>query len=297
MAELSNRDTKYLNDKVHNTDAFLPVRATGPLNEPLPWVIELRVVGTAATIQVQVNETMLIGRADPQNDIRPAVDLGPHGGQSKGVSRKHAAILVKNNRINIKDLGSVNGTRLNGFLLAPEQEYRLRHSDEIDIGQVKLQVRFTVVPTIGARPKGSTQPLDVPVPTIGQGESILIIEDDEDVAKVFSMALRHAGFEVTVVDTAAAAIGSITLAFPRLIVLDLMLPDMNGLDLLRYVRKQPGNEAVDVIVCSGATGGFQMHQALVAGSQLFLGKPTSVEDLIKAVSHVLKLDTELVTPI
>lgn len=297
MQDPTNRDTKYLHDKVHNTDAFLPVRATGPLNEPLPWVIELRVVGTAATIQVQVNETMLIGRGDPQNDVRPAVDLGLHGGQSKGVSRKHAAIVVKDNRINIKDLGSVNGTRLNGFLLAPDHEYRLRHGDEIDIGQIKLQVRFTVVPTMGARPKGSTQPLDVPVPTVAHGESVLIVEDDPDVAKVFSIALRQAGFKVTELDTAAAAIGAITLEFPHLMVLDLMLPDMNGLELLRYIRKQPGNEKTQVVVCSGATGGFQMHQALEAGARLFLGKPVSVEDLIKAASQVLNLDTELVTPI
>lgn len=297
MHDPTKRDTKYLNDKVHNTDAFLPVRATGPLHEPLPWVIELRVVGTAATIQVQVNENMLIGRADSANDIRPAVDLSPHGGQSKGVSRKHAVILVKDNRINIKDMGSVNGTRLNGFLLAPEQEYRLRHGDEIDIGQIKLQVRFTVVPTIGSRPKGSTQPLDVPVPAIGHGESVLIVEDDLDVANVFGMALRHAGFKVKVVETAAAAIGAFTLEQPRIIVLDLMLPDMNGLELLRYFRKQPGNEKTDVVVCSGATGGFQMHQAIEAGAKLFLGKPVSVEDLIKAVSQMLNLDTELVTPL
>ena len=76
-----------------------------------------------------------------------------------------------------------------------------------------------------------------------------------------------------------------------------MLPDMNGLELLRYFRKQPGNEKTDVVVCSGATGGFQMHQAIEAGAKLFLGKPVSVEDLIKAVSQMLNLDTELVTPL
>jgi CheY-like chemotaxis protein len=297
MPEPSNRDTKLVNDKVHNTDAFMPVRATGPLNEPLPWVIELRVVGTATTIQVQVNENMLIGRGDPQNDIRPAVDLGPHGGQSKGVSRKHAVILVKDNRINIKDMGSVNGTRLNGSFLAPDHEYRLRHNDEIEIGQIKLQVRFTVVPTIGERPRGSTQPLDVPVPAIGHGESVLVVEDDLDVAKVFGMSLNHAGFRVTTVNTASAAIGAFTVEFPHVMVLDLMLPDMNGLELLRYIRKQPGNEKTQVVVCSGATGGFQMHQALEAGANLFLGKPISVEDLVKGVSHVLNLDAELMTPI
>ena len=296
MHDPKNRDTKYLNDKVHNTDSYMPVRATGPLNEPMPWVIEMRVVGTAATIQVQVHETMMIGRADPQKGVVPAVDLSPHNGQGKGVSRQHAIILVKDNRIFVKDLGSVNGTRLNGNLLSPQAEYRLRHGDELTIGHLGLQVRFIVVPTIGVFPKGTAGSLDAPVPRIAHGETALIVENDPDVAKVFHMALRHAGFDVTVVENAASAIAYVSHQFPNLLVLELMLPDMNGLDLLRYIRKQPDNAKTRVVVCSGATGGFQMHQAMEAGAQLFLGKPVSVEDLLKAATKVLDLNTMLVTP-
>lgn len=288
--------TKYLNDKVHNTDTYMPIRATGPLNEPMPWVIELRVVGTVATIQVQVHETMVIGRADPQQGIIPAIDLGAHNGQGKGVSRQHAIILVKDNRIYIKDLGSINGTQLNGTLLAPQNEYRLRHGDELTIGQMGLQVRFIVVPTIGKARKGTTGSLDAPVPRIAHGETALIVENDAEVAKVFNMALRQAGFDVTVVENAASAIAHVSHQFPHLLVLELMLPDMNGLDLLRYIRKQPNNATTRVVVCSGATGGFQMHQAIESGAQLFLGKPVSVEDLLKAATKVLDLETIVITP-
>ena len=296
MHDPKSRETKHIPDIVQSTDSFLPVRATGPLHEPMPWVIELRVVGTFAAIQVQVHETMMIGRADPQRGIIPAVDLTPHNGQGQGVSRQHAVILVKDNRIFIKDLGSVNGTRLNGSLLAPQGEYRLRHGDELTIGHMKLQVRFTVVPTIGLSPKGTTSSLDAPVPRIAHGETALIVEDDLDVAKVFNMALRHAGFNVTAVESAAAAIAYVSHQLPNLLVLEVMLPDMNGLDLLRYLRKQPNNQKTRVIVCSGATGGFQMHQSMEAGAQLFLGKPVSVEDLLKAATKVLDLNTELMTP-
>lgn len=289
MHDPKSRDTHYLTEKVTNTDAFLPVRATGPLNEPLPWVLEFRVVGTAAMIQAQVNEEMFIGRADATQGLRPAVDLGPHGGQSKGVSRKHAALVVKDNRIYIRDLGSVNGTRLNGSRLAPQQDYRLRHGDEIEVGTARLQVRFTVVPTIGTTPKGSTQPLDAPVPMIGKGEHIVIAESDAQVSRVFSMALKSAGFRVTAVETAAAVMAQTMLEMPQLIILDLMLPDMHGIDLIRYIRKQPNQEKCGIVVCSGSTGGFQMHQALEAGAKLFLGKPVSVEDLMRAVTQVMEI--------
>ncbi len=288
MSESNGRDTKYLNNpSVSNSDVFLPIRATGPLNEPLPWVIELRVVGTPSTIQVQVHETMIIGRNDPQRGVYPTVDLGAYGGQNKGVSRQHAVLLVRENRIYAKDLGSVNGTRLNGFLLSPEQEYRLRHADELEIGQVRLQVRFVFVPTIANVPK-EDEDQDPSIPVLGSGQPVLVIEENQQVANVFSLALRHAGFKVTVVNTAMSAVSVVSQKMPSLIVMDLMLPDMNGLDLMHSIRKLPQGNKVSIIVCSGATGGFQMHQALESGARFFLGKPVSIEDLLKAVREVFE---------
>lgn len=289
MHDPQNRDTRYLADRYSNTDGFIPVRATGPLSSPLPWVIEFRVVGTPETIQVQVHESMLIGRADPSRSIRPAVDLSPHNGQSLGVSRQHTLLSVKDNRIMVRDLKSINGTRLNGFLLSPDHEYRLRHGDELEIGSIKLQVRFTVEPTLGRQPR-ETGPLQQPIPHVGSGQHILIADDDAHVAKVFSMMLRSAGFRVTLVNSGAAVIGMGAMETPALLIMELMLPDMNGLDVLKYLRKQPDLSDVPVIVCSGATGGFQMHQALTAGASLFLGKPISVDDLIKAVAQLLHLE-------
>jgi CheY-like chemotaxis protein len=297
MHDPANRDTKYLNSSATNTDAFLPVRATtGPLNEPLPWVIEFRVVGTPASIQVQVNDAMLIGRADPQRGVTPAIDLAPHGGQHKGVSRQHALITVKDNRINIRDMNSVNGTRLNGALLAPMNDYRLRHGDELHIGQVKLQVRFAVVPTMGTVPKTDhlSEKPQMTIPQLGRGESILIVEGDAQVSKVFSTALKHAGFQVKVAENGEMGLGYIAQEAPALLIVELILPDMNGLDLMRSMHKQANTDKIQTIVCSGATGGFQMHEALNAGAKLFLGKPVSVDDLLKAVKQVLR--PELETP-
>jgi CheY-like chemotaxis protein len=291
MHDPTTRDTHYLHNNVTNTDAFLPVRATtGPLNEPLPWVIEFRIAGTPITIQVQVSENMLIGRADPGRGILPAIDLGTHGGQYKGVSRQHAMLTIKDNRINIRDLNSVNGTRMNGFLLAPTSDYRLRHGDELDIGQMKLQVRFAVVPTMGNIPKTGdlASRSEMTIPQVGQGESVLIVEGDGQVAKVFYTALKYAGFKARVVDSGVSGLGYITQEPPALVITELILPDMNGLDLIHSIRKQLGAEKPKIIVCSGTTGGFQMHEALNAGAKLFLGKPVSVDDLLKAVKQVLR---------
>src|SRR5262245_20229203 len=107
----SDLSTQHLNMPADPTP--IPPRVTtNPLQNGLPWVIEFRVVGTANTIPVQVREYMIIGRSDPKQGSYPAIDLGAFGGQAQGVSRQHAVILAKDNRILVKDLASVNGTRL-----------------------------------------------------------------------------------------------------------------------------------------------------------------------------------------
>ncbi|MBC6934400.1 MAG: response regulator [Chloroflexi bacterium] len=282
MGKKSDRETRYLDRPRTETPA--PLRATGPLDEELPWVIEFRVVGTASTIQVQVQEAMTIGRSDPQRGVYPDVDLGPHGAQHRGVSRQHAVVIARENRIVVKDLGSVNGTRLNGRGMTPDQEYRLRHGDELEVGELKLQVRFAVVPTLSGT-RGDTLN-HAAIPVIGKGQHVLVVEDDEDVGKVFSIALEHAGFRVSVANSVVSALGFVSHQLPDAIVLDLLLPDMSGLDLLRYVRKE-FKRHVPMIVVSGATGGFQANQAKDIGADVFLGKPISVEDLVRAVASFL----------
>jgi CheY-like chemotaxis protein len=295
MANKSDHETRHLNLPPESEMPRSLRATTGPLEEELPWVIEFRVVGTAATIQAQVHEAMIIGRSDPLTGVYPDVDLGPHGAQSHGVSRQHAAVIAKDNRIKIKDLGSINGTKLNGFTLDSNQEYRLRHGDSLEIGQLKLQVRFAVVPTIEQVAPEPQESVHAAIPILGSGQHILIVEDDSDVGKVFDLTLAHAGFRVTVVENAVAALGLITHEMPDAIVLDLMLPDMNGLDLVRYVRKQDNGHDVPLIVCSGSTGGFHANKAKDAGANMFLGKPISVEALVKAIDSVINPTADAVS--
>jgi two-component system alkaline phosphatase synthesis response regulator PhoP len=129
----------------------------------------------------------------------------------------------------------------------------------------------------------------ITIPADGKGQHILVIEDDKDVGVVFCMALEKAGYVVTVVENVTKALGVVFQKMPDAIVLDLMLPDMNGLDLVRYVRKQHQQRRVPMLVVSGATGGFQMNQALEAGADAFLGKPVAVDELVKAVGTAVKV--------
>lgn len=276
-------------------------RVTGPLDRELPWVIELRIVGTATTLQVRVRDTLIIGRrVDPLSPHVPDIDLTLHGAFANGISRNHAAILIRDERLMIKDLGSTNGTRLNGVMCDAQKEYRLRHGDELMLGRLRMQVSFAIVPSASTTATGEQPRIEPPQPApmmdtseveisvIGSGQKVLIVEDDMDVGAVFSLALQKAGFSVTLVDTVANGLGVIFQGMPDLIILDLMLPDMSGLDLLRYVRKQKTPRRVPLLVVSSATAGYQANQAREAGADRFLGKPLTVEALLSAVSTALQ---------
>jgi CheY-like chemotaxis protein len=263
----------------------MPQRQTGPLDEVLPWVIEFRVVGTASTIQVRVADEMVLGRADSENGIAPEINLAPYGAHVLGVSRRHAMLSAQGRKLVVRDLASANGTRLNGFVLRHYQDYRLRHGDELTLGQLHLQVMFAVVPPTAEQ--HADLEAETIIPEIGHGRQVLIVEDDADVAAVFGMILEQAGFRVTIMNNAVAALALVSSKLPDAIVLDLLLPDMNGLDLARFVRKQENGDRVPVIVVSGATGGFQMNQALKAGADMFLGKPVGVDELVNAFSALL----------
>jgi len=272
----------------------MPARPIGPLEE-MPWVIELRVVGTASVIPVQVSDKLIIGRNDPDRGVTCDVDLTPYGAFTHGVSRRHALITVKDNQISIKDLESTNGTRLNDYDLLPNEEYRLAHGDELTIGQLRLQVRFNVVPVHQPKtlaegeavthppPKGKTGPLT----DIGMGQNILVIEDDENVAPVFQRALEQAGFMVTLATTAINALDFVSQRMPDAVILDLTLPEVTGLELLRYVRRHSAERHVPLLVVTAMAGGFHTEKAREAGADVMLVKPVSVEGLVQSLSDAL----------
>lgn len=255
----------------------------------LPWVIEVRVVGTTSTLQKQVRGEMLLGRTD-FGSINPEIDLTPYRGFENGVSRKHALILIKDNRLMLRDLNSTNGTRLNNALCNPGQEYPLQHGDELMLGRLRLQLLFSVVPASDTRAPAQVE--NSPASVFGNNRRVLIIEDDAAVGEVLRMALEQSKFRVTEVHTIAAGMGELSQALPDVLILNPMIGDLNGLDLVRFVRKQDPRHRVPVLIISGATAGYQMSQALEAGADLFLGKPLAIEALLRAVQASLQPTSE-----
>lgn len=268
------------------TGRYLDQRATGPLDKGLPWVLELRIVGTNTVMHVQVRESMLMGREDPDQNVFPEIDLSPYHAFTHGVSRRHAVIQARNGRLTFKDLNSTNGSRLNGFDLAPHTEYRLRHGDELALGQLRLQVLFAIVPAHEHDTPVPGMPVNLRVPSIGKGQHVLLVEHDAEIGAVLQRSLEEAGFQVAMASSADSAEDEITKALPAVMVVDLMLPDLNSGNFMSIIRKQ--SETRIPVVVIGGMGTTEIRSSLEASGVMVLPKPLSVEELIGAVARAAK---------
>jgi pSer/pThr/pTyr-binding forkhead associated (FHA) protein len=90
---------------------------------------------------VAVHVDMVMGRRGAGDDALE-IDLNKYGAGELGVSRRHAQIHLQENELYIRDLGSTNGTRLNGVIIPANQPVRLRDGDELELGQFRTVVRF-----------------------------------------------------------------------------------------------------------------------------------------------------------
>ena len=93
-------------------------------------------------LEVLLMKPVRLGRSDPARNIFPEVDLTDDLAVERGVSREHAAIFGRGSLILIEDLGSTNGTLLNGKRLDPYMPETLQHGDQLQLGKMLIEVRL-----------------------------------------------------------------------------------------------------------------------------------------------------------
>lgn len=116
----------------------------------------------------------------------------------------------------------------------------------------------------------------------------MIIEDEQDAAEMFAEMMRVNGFRVVKTFSSAPAIPLLTQEKPDIVILDVMMPDISGLEVLRYMRREPGLSAIPVIVISAKSMPGDIKTGLDAGADLYLTKPVGFLDLKRAVDQVLQ---------
>ncbi len=113
----------------------------GPPPPVLPdsWMT-LHLLDSGQLLPLSDRREFTLGRISEGQPIMPDIDLSPYQAYASGVSRLHAVIKQQGQRVIIMDLGSSNGTYLNGKRLTPNVEHILHHGDVVALGKLKIQV-------------------------------------------------------------------------------------------------------------------------------------------------------------
>jgi pilus assembly protein CpaE len=119
-------------------------------------------------------------------------------------------------------------------------------------------------------------------------EKILIVDDDVDSLKLIGLMLQRQGYEVTVADAGNKALSKAESQRPDLIILDVMMPDMNGLEVCRRLRSNPSTVEIPIIMFTAKTLIDDKVKGFEAGADDYLTKPTHPAELASRVKSLLQ---------
>ena len=117
---------------------------------------------------------------------------------------------------------------------------------------------------------------------------IYILEDDRNIREIEEIALKNAEYQVLSFETAAAFEEGVRERVPDLLLLDLMLPDADGLELVKQLRKNVLTKRLPIIMVTAKTAEIDKVQGLDSGADDYLTKPFSVMELISRVKALLR---------
>ncbi len=124
---------------------------------------------------------------------------------------------------------------------------------------------------------------------------IYSVEDDQDIAKIISVSLTKSGYLVHSLPTTKAFWDAFKKQKPDLILLDLMLPDGSGMDVLKTLRSDHENNNIQVIILSAKRMTMDKVEGLDSGADDYIEKPFDILELISRVNARFRLDHEILS--
>ena len=116
---------------------------------------------------------------------------------------------------------------------------------------------------------------------------ILLVEDDEAARFILSAVLRHAGYAVTETRTALEGLRSLESEMPDALLVDIGLPGVDGLELIRRIRSGPSARRLPIVVVTVYAFDTDRQSAFDAGCDRFLTKPISPAELLRTLEELL----------
>ncbi len=123
---------------------------------------------------------------------------------------------------------------------------------------------------------------------ISVGKTVIIVEDEPDTAEMFAEMVRLSGLQVLKSHGGVRALDLIAEKRPAAVLLDIMMPDISGLEILRFMHRDPRLAQIPVIIISAKSLPSDIKTGLEAGASSYLTKPVSYSDLRHVLEEVVQ---------
>ncbi|MCA9921384.1 MAG: response regulator [Anaerolineales bacterium] len=118
--------------------------------------------------------------------------------------------------------------------------------------------------------------------------SIMIVDDDIEIRQLLCTMLRMIGYEICEASDGLDALAKIENCIPDAMVLDVMMPNMDGITLCKALRKATETAVLPIIMLSGKAQQEDIEAGLKAGANRYLAKPMSMNDLVQNLQDVMQ---------
>ena len=118
---------------------------------------------------------------------------------------------------------------------------------------------------------------------------ILIVDDNTDLLTVLRLGFKEAGFSVRIADNGAAALKKARSFWPDLILLDLVLPEMDGFAICEALKKDRATASIPIVVLTGLSSQLSRFAGLECGANEYLTKPFNFHDVLTKVKGLLEI--------
>jgi DNA-binding response OmpR family regulator len=116
---------------------------------------------------------------------------------------------------------------------------------------------------------------------------ILIVDDEPNIVISLDYLMRREGYDVAVAEDGEAALEAVARGAPDLVILDVMLPRMNGFDVCRRLRAEPRWKDLKILMLTARGRETEVAKGLGAGADAYVTKPFSTRDLVAQVRQML----------
>jgi two-component system phosphate regulon response regulator PhoB len=130
-----------------------------------------------------------------------------------------------------------------------------------------------------------------------QKKKILVVDDEPDVTDLVAYHLKAKGFHVETVNDATASIAAARAGQPDLVILDIMMPDLSGIQVCRILRADPKLARVPIIFLTAKAESHDRIEGLESGADDYLSKPFSPKELVLRVESILRRVAVPTTPV